>query len=845
MTRAEVRPGQPKPVGALPFAPALPIDAVLPALVAALADRQAAILVAPPGAGKTTRVPLVLAAQPWAADRKLIMLEPRRLAARAAAVRLAATLGEGLGETVGLRVRMDAQVSARTRIEVVTPGVFTRMILDDPGLERVAAVLFDEFHERSLDADLGLALALDVQSGLREDLRVVAMSATLEAARLRTLMAEPPLISSQGQAFPVETRYVGRDSRRAIEPQVADAIVAAMASEPGSVLAFVPGVAEIRRVQAILAERRLDPGVTVVGLSAALDLLAQDRAIAPAPAGERKIVLATAVAETSLTIEGIRIVVDSGLARVPRFEPETGLTRLETVRVSRASADQRRGRAGRIAPGLCVRLWDAPQTASLEPHARPEILAADLSSLVLDLAFWGVTEPARLKFLDPPPAAALSQARRLLQELSAIDAEGRITAAGRRLRALPLPPRLAAMLIEAAADHQQALAADIAAILTERGLGGDAVDLHHRLDAFRVDRSRWAQDVRRMAQRWAAAAATDRSRPPAPPTPPTRLSPGAVLAMAFADRIAKNRGGSSGFVLANGRGAHLDQALPLAREPYLVVADLAGPAGGSRILLAAPISLTEIEERFAGHIAEDEVVEFDPVRGALRARRQRRLGAFVLSEQPIRLLPTEASAQLLAQGLIGLGLDRLPFGEALAQWRHRVAFMRRIEGPDWPDLSAAALQAVAPDWLARALAGKTALDELTEGELAAALKQSLAPGLKPRLEAGAPTHLELPSGGRALIDYAPDAGPTVAVILQELYGLDRHPTVGQGRVPLRLSLLSPARRPIQVTADLPGFWRGSYQDVKAQMKGRYPKHAWPDNPLGAAPTRGPKARRRP
>src|SRR5215472_15161333 len=371
------------------FALALPIDTVLPALVAALAARQAAILVAPPGAGKTTRVPLVLAAQPWAAKRKLIMLEPRRLAARAAAARLAATLGEGVGETVGLRVRMGAQVSARTRIEVVTPGVFTRMILDDPGLERVAAVLFDEFHERSLDADLGLALALDVQSGLREDLRVVVMSATLEAARLRTLMADASLISSQGQAFPVETRYVGRDPRRAIEPQVADAIEAAIAGEPGSVLAFLPGAAEIRRVQTLLAERRrLDPSVIVVGLSAALDLEAQNRAIAPAPPGRRKIVLATAVAETSLTIEGIRIVVDSGLARVPRFEPETGLTRLETVRVSRASADQRRGRAGRIEPGVCVRLWDAPQTAALEPHARPEILAADLSSLALDLASW-------------------------------------------------------------------------------------------------------------------------------------------------------------------------------------------------------------------------------------------------------------------------------------------------------------------------------------------------------------------------------------------------------------------------------------------------------------------------
>jgi ATP-dependent helicase HrpB len=819
------------------FAPALPIDAVLPALEAALAAGPTAILVAPPGAGKTTRVPLVLGAQSWTMDRKVIVLEPRRLAARAAAGRLAAMRGESLGETVGLRVRLGAQVSARTRIEVVTPGVFTRMILDDPGLEGIAAVVFDEFHERSLDADLGLALALDVQSGLREELRVVVMSATLEAARLRTLMPGAALVSSQGRAFPVETRYVGRDSRLAIEPQVADAIVAALASAPGSILAFLPGMAEIRRVQTILAERRLDPSVMVVGLSGALDLEAQNRAIALAPAGRRKIVLATAVAETSLTIEGIRIVVDSGLARVPHFEPDTGLTRLETVRVSRASADQRRGRAGRTEPGLCLRLWDAPQTAALEPHARPEMLAADLSSLVLDLAFWGVTDPARLKFLDPPPAAALAQARGLLQDLAAIDADGRITPFGRRLRALPLPPRLAAMVIEAAAARQHRVAAEIAAVLSERGLGGDDADLRHRLDAFRSDRSPWAHDVRRMAQRWAAAAAHRQS-----PEPPAPVSPGVLLATAFVDRIAKNRGGSGGFVLANGRGAHLDPALALAREPYLAVAELSGPAGGSRILLAAPLSLAEIEERFASHIADDEAIEFDPVRGSLRARRRRRLGALVLSEQPVRLVPNEASAQLLAQGLTGLGLDRLPFSEALTQWRHRVTFLRRLDGPEWPDVSEAALRA--PDWLAPALAGKIALDELTEGDLTAALKARLAPQLKPRLEAGAPTHLELPSGGRASIDYAPEAGPTVSVLLQELYGLDRHPTVARGRVPLRLALLSPARRPIQVTADLPGFWRGSYQDVKAQMKGRYPRHAWPDNPLSAAPMRGPKPRQR-
>ncbi|HEY4774557.1 MAG TPA: ATP-dependent helicase HrpB, partial [Xanthobacteraceae bacterium] len=485
------------------FASPLPIDAVLPALTAALARRNAAVLVAPPGAGKTTRVPLVLANEPWARGRKILVLEPRRLAARAAADRMAKTLGETVGETVGYRVRFGSKVSRRTRIEVVTEGVFTNLILDDPTLENVAAVLFDEFHERSLDADAGLALARDAQSALCEHLKLVVMSATLDGARVAALLGGAPVIAGEGRAFPVETRYFGRDPAKPIEVQVADAVMRALRAEPGSLLVFLPGAAEIRRCQALLNERISDPAIDIDPLFGALAAEAQDRAIAPASPGRRKIVLATSIAETSLTIEGVRIVIDSGLARVPRYEPDVGLTRLETVRVSRAGADQRRGRAGRTEPGVCYRLWEEAQTGALEPYARPEILAADLSALVLDLAQWGVSDPATLVFLDPPPAPALAEARALLRDLGAIDADGRITEAGRKLRALPLPPRLARLVIAATAQGAGALAADIALVLTERGLGGADIDLRHRLDEFKRDRSPRAAEARRLAQRWA------------------------------------------------------------------------------------------------------------------------------------------------------------------------------------------------------------------------------------------------------------------------------------------------------------------------------------------------------
>jgi ATP-dependent helicase HrpB len=559
------------------FDQALPIDAALPGLTAALAARNVAVLVAPPGAGKSTRVPLVLAAEPWASGKKIIVLEPRRLAARAAASRMAMTLGEPVGGTVGYRVRFGSKISRATRIEVVTEGVFTRRVLEDPGLEGVAALLFDEFHERSLDADLGLALARDVQTGLREDLRLVVMSATLDGARVARLLDDAPVIESSGRAFAVETRYLGRDPGAAIEREVVDAIVQAIRAETGSVLAFLPGAAEIRRALSQLSERIADPAVDIAALYGALDAQTQDRAIAPSPPGRRKIVLSTSIAETSLTIEGVRVVVDCGLSRVPRYEPDVGLTRLETVRVSRAAADQRRGRAGRTQPGVCYRLWDAPQTASLEPANRPEILAADLSGFMLDLAHWGVRDPAALDFLDPPPAAAVAEANALLIELGAVDAQGRITPVGQKLRQLPLPPRLARMVVNAGAAGEAQRAADIAVVLTERGLGGNDVDLAHRLDGLRRDRSPRASEARSMAKRWAELTRADPS-PSVPSAPSAGAGIGAILALAYPDRIAKNRGADASFLLANGRGARLDAGSALAREPFLAVAEIAGTA---------------------------------------------------------------------------------------------------------------------------------------------------------------------------------------------------------------------------------------------------------------------------
>jgi len=804
----------------------LPIDEALPALTSALRASNAAVLVAPPGAGKTTRVPLVLVEELWAKG-KILVLEPRRIAARAAADRMAKTVGEKVGDTVGLRVRFGSKVSARTRIEVVTEGVFTRLILDDPELKGVAAVLFDEFHERSLDADLGLALARDAQQGLREDLKILVMSATIDGARVAALLGDAPVIESQGRAYPVETRYTGRDPRARIEDQMADAVARALRADAGSVLAFLPGAAEIRRTETLLKER-VDAATGVVALYGALDADTQDRAISPAPAGRRKVVLATSIAETSLTIEGVRIVVDSGLARVPRYEPDVGLTRLETVRVSRAAADQRRGRAGRTEPGICYRLWDEPQTASLEPYARPEILAADLSSFVLDLAAWGAT-PEKLAFLDPPPKGALTEARALLTELGAL-ADGRITEEGHALRRLPLPPRLARMVVDAAREGAGAPAADIAAVLTERGLGGDDADLTHRVDAFRRDRSRRASDARAMAKRWSEMGGGGEGE----------MSVGSILSLAYPDRIAKNRHNGA-FTLANGRGGNVDQASPLSREPFIAVAELTGSAANARIVLAAPISLAEIEQRFADRIENRDDVTFDEKSLSLRARRSRRLGAVVLAEQNRKVEPGDETARLFAEGVARVGIDKLPWTKSQTHWRDRVMFLREAEGEEWPDLSDLAL-AAKTDWLVPALAGKTAISQLSPDDLHSALAELLPWPLRRRLDTAAPTHFTAPTGTNAAIDYQAEAGPTISIRLQELFGLTHHPSIAAGRIPLVIELLSPGHKPVQITRDLPGFWRGSYAAVRTEMRGRYPRHPWPDDPLAALPTRRAKPR---
>jgi ATP-dependent helicase HrpB len=829
----------------------LPIDAVLDELAQTLAARNAAVLVAPPGAGKTTRVPLALLDAPWLRDKKIIVLEPRRIAARASAERMAKTLGERAGETVGYRVRFGSRISRKTRIEVVTEGIFSRQILDDPELSGVAAVLFDEFHERSLDADLGLALARDAQLGLREDLRLLVMSATLDGARVARLLGEAPVIASEGRAFAVETRYLRRKVDAPLERQMADAIATALRADPGSVLAFLPGAAEIRRTQNFLAERIHDDAIEIVPLFGALDAAVQDRAIAPAPKGQRKVVLATSIAETSLTIEGVRIVVDSGLARVPRYEPDIGLTRLQTVRASRAAVDQRRGRAGRTEPGICYRLWDEPQTASLAAFTQPEILSADLSSLVLDLAQWGVSDPATMSFLDPLPAPALKEAKSLLHELGALDADGRITAEGKSLRALALPPRLSRMIVDSHRFGAGQQAAGIAAVLTERGLGGDSTDLDVRLDQFRRDRAQRATSARELARRWATqVASSDAASSPSLLGGgegkelrglDEKISTGVMLAFAFPDRVARNRGNGS-FVLANGRGAAVEQTSSLARAPYVAVGELTGTAAAGRILLAAPITQAEIELHFVDQIETADEISFDPGAMALRARRKRTLHAITLSEAPLALTPSGATARILADGLVAIGLDRLPWSKQSKQWRDRVMFLRKAEGESWPDLSDHALATRREDWLLPALYDKTSLKDFSAGDLSDALSTLLPWELRARLEREAPTHFEAPTGTMLAIDYEAEQGPTIAVRLQELFGLNAHPSIANGAVPLVLELLSPAQRPVQVTRDLPGFWRGSYAAVRSDLRGRYPRHPWPEDPANALPTRRVKPR---
>ncbi len=809
--------------------PPLPIDDALPALRAALEAGPYAVLVAPPGAGKTTRVPLALLDAPWRADRRIIMLEPRRLAARAAAGQMARLLGENVGETVGYRVRMDSKISGRTRVEIATEGVFTRMLLDDPELTGTAAVLFDEFHERSLDGDLGLALALDA-AALRPDLRILVMSATIDGARVARLLHDAPVIESLGRAFPVETLYREPDALQRLDDQVTAAVLAALREHEGSALVFLPGQGEITRVAERLASR-VAGNVDIAPLYGQLAPAEQDRAIRPAEPSRRKVVLATSIAETSLTIDGVRIVVDSGFRRIPVYEPGTGLTTLATARVSRAGADQRRGRAGRTSPGIAIRLWNEGQNSALEAFDTPEILAADLAGFALDLANWGVTDPKALPFLDPPPAPAWNEAVALLKSLDAIDDAGRITGHGKSLSRLALHPRLAHMIVSAEGDSDTA--AELAVLMTERGLGGDSVDMSHRLDRFRSDRSKRADEARSLARRWSKLSGQQTTG---------KTAASLHLARAFPDRIAQSAGPRGKFRLANGRQASLDQTEALASAQYLVVTDMTGTAANGRIRSAVEIDRTTIEELYAHHITEAENLSFDVQSGSVRARKTRQLNALRLSDEPIAISNPEAAAHLLAQAAARTGLDSLPWSRDQKAWRARANFLRFTIGDDWPDLTAEALASTVDQWLAPALFGLTKLNEINGEHLRTALDLLLPYPRRQEIEALLPSHFTAPTGNAVPIDYTAEGGPAIEIRVQELFGLTRHPTIANGRIRLILILLSPAHRPIQTTRDLTGFWAGSWADVAKELKGRYPRHPWPDEPARAAPTARAKPR---
>lgn len=804
----------------------LPIHAVLEPLKAAMLAGTTVVLAAPPGAGKTTVVPLALLGEPWLGDGRVLVLEPRRLAARAAAERMAATLGERPGGTVGYRTRLQSRIGPNTRIEVITEGVFTRMILDDPGLEGVGAVLFDEFHERSLDADLGLALARETQGLLREDLRLLVMSATLDIAGVSKLLGGAPVIEAEGRMFPVETRYAGRNPVERFEDAMARAILQALGEEGGSVLGFLPGQGEIHRVVQRLTERLRDGAVDLAPLYGALDKAAQDRAIEPAPPGRRKVVLATSVAETSLTIEGVRVVIDGGLSRVPRFEPASGLTRLATVRVSRSSAEQRRGRAGRTEPGVCYRLWDEEATRGLVPHQRPEILEADLTGLALDLARWGARSADGLALLDPPPAGAFAEARKVLERLGALDGAGSLTGHGRRLTRIPLPPRLAHMVAVASDAGDALLGARMAAVLSEPGLGGTDVDLRERLRGLDRDRSPRARDADKLVERWARAAGGGQGG---------EVDPGTLLAEAFPERVARARGKPGEMLLASGRGAFLDPTDRLAGEAWLAVADLGGGETRDRIRLAVPVDPAALEHRLA---VEDRLTR-EPS-GRMVMRRIRRIGAIVVDERITGAPDRAAITAALKAEVEADGFGAVRWGEAAAALRARLTFLGGLED-GWPDVSEAGLAATLETWLWPLLDSVQSLEAIGDHALEAGLRALIPWDRQRALEDLAPARLLTPLGSTT-IDYAAEGGPRVDIRVQELFGVTVHPSVGGGRVPLVLALLSPSRRPVQVTRDLPGFWAGSWAAVRAEMRGRYPRHPWPEDPTKAEATSRAKPR---
>jgi ATP-dependent helicase HrpB len=822
----------------------LPIHAVLPDLLAALRAGSNAVLVAPPGAGKTTAVAPALLEEPWC-DGEILLLSPRRLAARAAAERMAELAGERPGETIGYATRLDTKRSARTRLLVLTEGIFRNRIQADPELAGVSAVLFDEVHERSLDSDFGLALALDAQSALRPDLRLVAMSATLDGGRFAALMDDAPVIESAGRSHAITLHHLGRSSERRIEDEMAAAIQRALRETEGGLLAFLPGVAEIERTADRLTG--LPPDVDLHRLHGSLEPAAQRAAIAPAVEGRRKLVLATSIAETSLTLDGVRIVVDSGLARRPRYDRAAGITRLVTERASQASATQRAGRAGRQAPGTVYRLWEEAATAGLPRFDPPEIAEADLSALLLDCAIWGVADPRALRWLDPPTTAAVEEARKQLQALKALDEGGRPTAHGRAIAALPMPPRLAHMLIEAEARGWGDTAAEVAVLLQERGLGGNDVDLELRLRRWCGERGKRAEAARGLAKGWLAL--TRHPRESGDPAPSSGLKQGnrdsrvrendgvgTSIALAFPDRVAKRRSSDgTDWISAGGRGFRLDPSSPLAREAWLAVAEVGGSAAGARILSAAVIDQAAVETLFADRIASGTQVRFDLATRSVRASRGRRLGAITLSEGQDAAAPPEDIADALVEGVRAHGLSLLPWSDGSYALRRRAAFAAGFD-PIVIDLSDTALLAALDEWLPPLLAGKRRLSDVDSGALAGTLDTLLGWAGRKAVDRLAPADFRSPAGSSHAIDYRAEGGPAVEVRAQALFGLTRHPAVADGRVPLVVAITSPAGRPIQTTRDLPGFWAGSWTAVAREMRGRYPRHPWPDDPAAADPT---------
>ena len=838
-----------------PIMPRLPIEDVLPALRRKLIEGRNALLTAAPGAGKTTRVPLALLDAPWLAGKRLLMLEPRRLAARAASHRMATTLGESVGGTVGYRMKLDTQVGPTTRIEVVTGGILSRLLQHDPALSAYAIVLFDEFHERSLQADTGLALCLEAQRLFRQDLRLLVMSATLDCGPVADLLGHAPVIACEGKMFPVETRYLDQPLSGHLDVAVVQSIRRSLAQDQGSLLVFLPGMAEIRRVERRLLDLNLGLHLLITPLHGDLPQEAQDRAIAPAQPGTRKIVLATSIAETSLTIDGVRVVIDAGLLRVPRFDPRSGLTKLETIRVTQDSAEQRRGRAGRLEPGVCSRLWTSAEHQSLSPRRPPEMLDADLAPLLLELALWGTANPAELSWLTPPPSGAVAQAREVLAGLGALNTEGQITPHGTQMAELPLHPRLAHMLLKAGPLQLTGLACELAALLSERDIlrgpsGWRNADLRLRVDVLHGQRDHIAGATvdRGACQRAARTAVLWQRQLPRSAHSDRQDSldeAGLLLALAYPDRIAqRQRGDDARYLMANGRGALFANPDPLASEDYLVIADLDAGTHWARIDLAAPVQLREIETLYADQIRVVDEVSWDDTAQVVRATRQRRLGSLILSEQGLSKPDPSTMATAMVQGIRRAGLDRLAWTPDLRQWRARVAFLRRIKGQEsrWPDLSDEALLHRLDGWLGPFLSGLTTLDRVTRLDLTQPLHALLSWEQQRQLERWAPTHLTVPSGSSVRVEYDTTDLPILAVRLQEMFGCKDTPRLVDGKIPIMLHLLSPAKRPVQVTKDLASFWANAYQEVRKELRGRYPKHSWPDDPLTAPPTAKTKRR---